>query len=176
MSFLGLFASLIANASGLEQSMPRSIRSEAPPKQLSAPHQEIKVLPFVIEGFVESFDPVERANDLVESFSRKWCGTYSSFNDDSVFDVTLVFSNVTSTGQMVFLSGELSIDNRTINLRGNLNAKSNQMELLIDSDQVVAGLEPGGMFVGFERSKILAWKAPRLNNFGGILLLSKACT
>ena len=61
MSFLGLFALLIANTSGLEQSMSPSMSSEAPLQQFSAPDQEIKVLPFEIQGPRESFDPVAKA-------------------------------------------------------------------------------------------------------------------
>jgi len=46
MPFLGLFALLMANASGLEKTMPLSMSSEAPFQQFSAPDQEIKVLLF----------------------------------------------------------------------------------------------------------------------------------
>ena len=71
MPVWGLFALLMANASSLEQSIPRSMGSEAQLQQLSAPDQKIKVLPFVIEGSVESFDPVERANELADKIVQK---------------------------------------------------------------------------------------------------------
>ena len=71
MPFLGLFALLMANASGFEQSIQRSMGSEASLLYLSSVDQEVKVVPFVIEGSVESFDSVERAKALANLLSQR---------------------------------------------------------------------------------------------------------
>jgi len=170
MPFLELFALLIANASRLEQSMPTSVEREVPLEQLQlAPDLDIEVLPFVIEGSVENFDPVENAKELAEKLSRKWCGTYSSFNDGSKFDVTLLLSQVDFIGQIVDVRGEIFIDGLRARVRGNLNAKSNQIELIVISNQLIVDIEPGSVFLGLEGMKSLVNKSSRLNNLGGRL-------
>jgi len=170
MPFLELFALLMGNASRLEQSMPTSVEREVPIEKLQlAPDLDIEVLPFVIEGSVENFDPVEQAKELAKKLSRKWCGTYRSFNDGSKFDVTLLFSQVEFIGQIVDLRGEIFIDGLRAKVRGNLNAKSNQIELIVISDQLIVDIEPGSVFFGLEGMRSLVNKASRLNNLGGRL-------
>ena len=170
MPFLELFALLMGNASGLEQSMRASVEREAPLEQLQlAPDLDIEVLPFVIEGSVENFDPIEKAKELAKKLSGKWCGTYSSFNDGSKFDVTLLFSQVDFIGQIVDVRGEIFIDGLRAKVRGNINAKSNQIELIVISDQLIVDIEPGSVFLGLEGMKSLVNKSSRLNNLGGRL-------
>jgi len=54
-------------------------------------------------------------------------------------------------------------------VRGNLNAKSNQIELIVISDQLIVDIEPGSVFFGLEGMRSLVNKASRLNNLGGRL-------
>lgn len=89
--------------------------------------------------------------------------------------MTLLFKRIISIGQMVSLSGDLLIGNDVINMRGNLNTKSNQIELIINSDHVLAGLEESGSFIGFYSSKRLSWHPNRLNNAGGMLIFNDFC-
>ena len=178
MPFLGLLGLLLGDASVLEQAMPPIIASEAPLQELesSSPDATLKVLPFVIEGSVESFDPVKKAQELAQTISRKWCGTYSSFNDGSRINVTLLFSKVKPIGQIVSLDGQLLIDGSEVDLRGNLNAQSNQIELLIISNQRILDIEPGGTFLGLAGLERLLWNSPRLNNPGGYIDLNSKCS
>ena len=104
MPILGLFALLIADASGLGQSMPDLNAPKEPLEQLNLPlDSKLKVLPFEIEGSVETFDPEKRAKELVKSISRNWCGTYTSSHYAANYPVNMVFSEVQSIGQMVVL-------------------------------------------------------------------------
>ena len=177
MPFLGLFELLIVDASRLEQSMPRGIASEAPLQELeSSSDSNLKVLPFVIEGSVENFDPVIKAKELARTLSRKWCGNYSSFNDRSKTNVTLLFSKVEPIGQIISLDGQLLIDRKKLDVRGNLNVKSNQIELLINSNELILNLEPGGTFFGLDGLKRLVWNSTRLNNAGGYIDLEPICS
>ena len=177
MPFLGLFELLIVNVSRFEQSMPRGIASEAPLQELeSSSDSNLKVLPFVIEGSVENFDPVIKAKELARTLSRKWCGTYSSFNDRSTTNVTLFFSKVEPIGQIVSLDGQLLIDGKKLDVSANLNVKSNQIELLINSNELILNLEPGGTFFGLDGLKRLVWNSTRLNNAGGYIDLEPICS
>ena len=176
MPLLGLLELLIVDASRLEQSMPLDIRSEAPLQQLELPSTpNLEVLPFVIEGSVDTFDPVERAKELAQTISRKWCGTYRSFDNSSNFDVILSFSKIKPIGQMVALHGQLLIDGQKMNVRGNLHAKSNQIELIVDSNYLNSNLSLGGIFVGLDGLKSLIWNSPSLNKPGGSMNLNEAC-
>ena len=65
-------------------------------------------------------------------------------------------------------------DRETI-VHGNLNAKSDQLELIPIGKELIQGLEPGGSFVGFQGAKLLGWKSTNLENSGGKLQLSESC-
>ncbi|WP_320666759.1 hypothetical protein [Prochlorococcus sp. MIT 1307] len=171
------FQLLVANASVLEQSMPSAIKDEPLIQEMQvAPEPKIEVIPFVIEGSVESFDSIERAKEIAKTLARKWCGTYSSFNDGSKLDLTLFFSQVKPIGQIVVLHGEVLIDGVTTSISGNINARSNQIELILISNQLIAGIEPGGTFLGLDGIKSLAWKPSRLNDSGGRLDFKNTCS
>ena len=176
MPYLGLFALLIVDASLLGQSMPPETPSEESIEQFEVPvDTKLEVLPFVIEGSVENFDPEERAKELVKTISRKWCGTYSSFKDGSSQTATLLISKVKPIGQIVALQGQLLINGRNTQIRGNLNAKSNQIELIPLSNKWIFDIEPGGIFVGLQGPKRFIFNSPRLTDYGGILDLNKDC-
>ena len=166
----------MVDASRLEQSMPPGIDSLAPLQELEPSFDSnLKVLPFVIEGSVENFDPVKKAKELARTLSRKWCGTYSSSNDGSKINVTLLLSMVKPIGQIVSLEGQLLIDGNRIDLNGSLNVKSNQVELLIVSNELIFNFEPGGTFVGLDGLRKLIWNSTRLNNPGGYIDLEPIC-
>ena len=176
MPFLELFGMLIANALPLDQSIPDLVLEELPLEQLQlAPDTKIQALPFVLEGSVESFDPVERAEKLEKKISRKWCGTYRSFKTGSNLDVTLFLSQVKSIGQIVAIQGDVLIDQIKIKFSGNLNAKSKQTELIFLSTKFISDIEPGGIFLGLEGAKSFVWKPSRLNHLGGRLDFNKSC-
>ena len=128
----------IANEASLEQSLPIERSEEALVEEALAIDSIIEIKPFVLEGSVESFDPTQRAKEIAKKLSRKWCGTYSSFNDGSNVDVTMQLSDVKAIGQMVVIGGEMLIGNFKTKFRGNLNAKSNQTQLIILSDESAA--------------------------------------
>ena len=129
MLSLEMFAFLIVNTLFFDQSRPRWISSDASVEQMQlSPEEKIKVLPFVIEGSVETFDPIERANELEKRLPRKWCGTYKSFSYGFNLEVNLFFSQVKAKGQMVVLHGEILIDGIKAKILGNINAKSNHTE------------------------------------------------
>ena len=103
------------------------------------------------------------------------CGKYTSFLDNSDTEVNLVFSSVKAIGQVVDLHGEMFLGSLTTSVVGHLNAKSNQFELIPLANNLIAGLEPGGMFVGLQGSTLFGWKPPRLDNPGGRLELRESC-
>ena len=176
MPFLGFFGLLIADASLLKQSIPRSVVQEVQLDQLQlAPDTKIEVLPFELEGSVESFDPIVRAKELDKKISRKWCGTYRSFNVGSDLDVTLHLSKVKPIGQIVAFQGDVFVDHIKTKFRGNLNVKSNQAELIFLSNKLISDIEPGGIFLGLEGIKSFAWRPSRLNHPGGQLDFKKSC-
>ena len=112
MPFLGLFELLIAHAPRIEQPMAQPLSVEVPLVQLPR-EQQIEVLPFVIEGSVDNFDPIKRAKELINTIPRKWCGTYRSFNDDSNFEVILYLAQSQLIGQIVSLEGEILINEKS---------------------------------------------------------------
>ena len=174
MPFLELFGLLIANALSLEQSIPNAVLEEVPLELLQlAPDTKIEVLPFVLEGSVDNFDPAERAKELEKRISRKWCGTYRSFKTGETLDVTLLLSQVKSIGQIVAIQGDVLIDQMKIKFSGNLNAKSNQTELILLSNKLISDIEPGGIFLGLEGAKNFVLKPSRLNHLGGRLDFNK---
>jgi hypothetical protein len=121
---------------------------------------------------VETFDPVARAQLLAQEISRTWSGTYQSFDTGSVVPVQLQLSSLEAMGQIVNLRGELSIAGITVPVQGNLNAESDQLDLLVlCACKDVAGLEIGGSFSGLQGFQLSGWQAPRLTNQGGRLAL-----
>jgi hypothetical protein len=126
----------------------------------------------VAPGSVETFDPVARAQLLSQETSRIWSGTYQSFDTGSVVPVELQLSSLEPMGQIVNLRGTITIAGVTVPVQGNLNAESDQLDLLLLCDcRDVAGLEIGGSFSGLQGFQLSGWQAPRLSNQGGRLAL-----
>jgi hypothetical protein len=56
-------------------------------------------------------------------------------------------------------------------VQGNLNAKSDQLDLLPLGDPLGGALEPGGAFQSVQGLSLSGWSAPRLTTPGGRLQL-----
>ncbi len=171
---LGLDRSKPLDSTATDQVEPIEA-SQKPSSLPSLLDSDYQPLPVVLDGSVENFDPRARAAELAKAMPRKWCGTFQSFVDDSQFDVTVQFGTVKSIGQMVNLQGEMILGNVRTAVNGNLNAKSDQFELVPLSNQLISSVEPGGLFMGFQGVTLTGWKSPDLNNPGGRLELSKEC-
>lgn len=123
-------------------------------------------------GPVETFDPNIRAQLLAEQLPRRWSGSYQAFGSATAVPVELRLNALKPIGQVVDLRGEMTIGAVTTPVQGNLNAKSDQFELLPLADDLSSGLEPGGDFLGLQGLSLSGWNAPRLTNLGGRLVLA----
>ena len=122
-------------------------------------------VPLQVEGkTVESFDPVARAADLATSLPREWCGTYQPFDGNPTVDVRLTLTALTAMGQMVDLRGTMQMGDVSVPVQGNFHAKSDQLDLIPLGEPLIAGLEPGGVFLGLQGFSPTGWQAPRLVN------------
>jgi hypothetical protein len=122
-------------------------------------------------GPVETFDPLARAELISRSMPRYWRGTYRSFGSSKSVPIVLEISSATAQGQMVDLRGRMAIDGVQTPVQGNLNAKSDQLDLLLLADRLGGGLESGGEFQGLQGFSLSGWEAPRLTSMGGRLQL-----
>ncbi len=118
-------------------------------------------------GPVETFDPKGRAVDLARDLPRVWSGFYRSFGGGEPLPVQLRLSESTPMGQMVDLRGEMQVGETSVAVQGNLNAKSDQLDLLMLCDCEVGGMESGGEISGVQGLALAGWVAPRLTNPGG---------
>ena len=122
-------------------------------------------VPLQVEGkTVESFDPIARAADLAATLPREWCGTFEPFDGNPTVDVRLSLVGLKAMGQMVDLRGTMQIGVVSTAVQGNLHAKSDQLDLIPLADPLIAGLEPGGVFLGLQGFSPTSWDAPRLIN------------
>ena len=122
-------------------------------------------VPVQVEGkTVESFDPVGRAADLSTSLPREWCGTFEPFDGNPTVDVRLTLTALTAMGQMVDLRGTMQMGDVSVPVQGNFHAKSDQLDLIPLGEPLIAGLEPGGVFLGLQGFSPTGWQAPRLIN------------
>ena len=151
--------------------MPLPVGSAVPFQEPSVIRQEVP------QGFgeqvqVETFDPVARAAVLATQMPRQWTGTYESFTGAPPLTVQLSISSTLALGQMVDLRGSLTVGGDTIPVQGNLNAKSDQLDLLLLAESSAAGLENGGEFRGLQGLSLTGYRAPRFTNPGGQLVLT----
>lgn len=121
---------------------------------------------------VEAYDPVGRAQLIAERMPRTWTGSYRPFNGARAMPVLLSLSRVTPLGQMVDLRGELKLAGRVAPVQGNINAKSNQLDLLVLGTALAAVLEPGGEFQGQQGLSLSGWLPDRTIGPGGRLQLN----
>ncbi|MFM2079811.1 MAG: hypothetical protein RLZZ219_493 [Cyanobacteriota bacterium] len=150
---------------------PLPVGSAVPFREPAAIRQEIP------QGFgeqvqVEVFDPVARAAVLAQELPRRWAGTYQPFTAAPPVSVELTLSSTLALGQMVDVRGEMTIGTQTIPVQGNLNAKSDQLDLLLLGESSAVGLENGGEFRGLQGFSLSGWRAPRFTNPGGQLFLT----
>jgi hypothetical protein len=122
-------------------------------------------------GEVETFDPIARARLIAEQMPRRWNGRYQSFSGGPVVPVQLRIDGATPMGQMVDLRGAMAIGGVESAVQGNLNAKSDQLDLLVLGDPLGGALEPGGAFQSVQGLSLSGWRAPRLTTPGGRLQL-----
>ena len=120
-------------------------------------------------GGAETFDPVGRAQLLAGEMPLVWRGNYQPFDNSQIVSAELRLASVKPMGQMIDLRGELTLGGVTTPVQGNLNAESDQLDLLMLCQCEVAGLEMGGMFTGLQGLQLSGWQAPRLTNPGGRL-------
>lgn len=124
------------------------------------------------EAAVETFNPVARAAQMAQQLPRSWSGSYQPFSGGAALPVQLTLASATALGQMVDVRGSLSVGGRPIPVQGNINAKSDQLDLLLLGSVPEAGLEAGGDFLGLQGFSLSGWRAARLTNPGGQLVLS----
>ncbi|WP_370566715.1 hypothetical protein [Cyanobium sp. LEGE 06143] len=123
------------------------------------------------DSSVETFDPVGRAELLVREIPRSWVGSYQAFGGSEVVPASLSLSELRAVGQIVDLRGTMTINGASTAVQGNLNAESDQLDLILLCRCNVGGLEMGGMFSGQQGLALVGWNAPRLTNSGGRLEL-----
>lgn len=121
---------------------------------------------------VETFDPAARAEQIAAGMPRSWSGDYQPFDRAGSVPVSLTLDAVSARGQIVVLEGRMTIDGRETPVQGNINAKSDQLDLLLLADELGAGLEPGGEFQGLQGLNLSGWRASRLTVSGGRLQLT----
>ena len=144
----------------------------------AVPFQEPAAAPIPLaENFgqqvsIRTFDPVARASQLATQRPRQWSGTYQSFTGAAPVSVQLDLASATALGQMIDLRGQITVGSTTLPVQGNLNANSDQLDLLLLGDVSAAGLEDGGLFLGLQGFSLAGWSAPRLTNPGGQLVLN----
>ena len=122
-------------------------------------------------GQVETFNPVARARVIADQLPRVWSGTYQPFETAPQVPVVLTIDSVRPLGQMVDLRGRMTIASLETPVQGNINAKSDQLDLLLIGDSLNEDLEAGGHFQGLQSLFLSGWMAPRLTDSGGRLQL-----
>ncbi|MEY3735581.1 MAG: hypothetical protein RLZZ624_640 [Cyanobacteriota bacterium] len=121
---------------------------------------------------VETFDPEARARLMVQELPRQWSGTYLNFQTRASVPVTLTIASLTPLGQMIDLRGQMTVAGVSTPIQGNINAKSDQLDLLLLANTEAAGLEPGGEFQGLQGLSLFGWSSSRLTSPGGRLELT----
>ena len=123
-------------------------------------------------GPVQTFDPSARAQVIARELPRKWSGTYQAFGGSAPVPVQLTFADVTPVGAMVTLRGEMTIAGQKTPVQGNLNAQSDQLDLIPLAATLGGGLNAGGRFQGLQGIALSGWSADRLTDMGGRLALA----
>jgi hypothetical protein len=153
--------------------MPLLLAASPPPMPVPGLGSALLAPPMVLEaGTVETFDPVGRARLIAELIPRTWRGSYRAFDGSAPLPVQLELASATPMGQMVDLRGQMRIGDIVTPVQGNLNAKSDQLDLLLLADRLGNGLEAGGQFQGLQGLSLSGWFDNRLTSLGGRLQLS----
>jgi hypothetical protein len=120
---------------------------------------------------VETFDPVARAQALARAMPLFWSGSYQAFGSPERVPVQMRLATPRAIGLVVDLRGEMRVGEVVSPVQGNLNARSDQLDLLLLRPVGLASLEPGGVFIGLQGLSLTGWQASRLTNPGGRLEL-----
>jgi hypothetical protein len=120
---------------------------------------------------VETFDPIARAGLIATQMPRLWNGSYTPFDGGMPVPVSLSLASTSSAGQMVVMRGTITIGGVASPVQGNLNAKSDQLDLLVLGAAPGADLGAGGAFQGLQGLSLSGWNADRLTMMGGRLQL-----
>lgn len=143
------------------------------PVPLAAAVGETPAGPLLLESApVETFDPIGRAALIRDGMPRIWSGSYLPFDGSAPQPVELALESLRAAGQMVVMVGEIRLADKVSPVQGNLNAKSDQLDLLVLGDQPGPTLRPGGFFQGVQGMTLSGWNADRLTDMGGRLVLS----
>lgn len=125
-----------------------------------------------IGGSVETFDPVGRAELIAARIPRQWRGSYRPFLIGAASrPVLLALDSVVPDGQMVVLRGRIDVAGVQSPVQGTINAKSDQLDLLLLAETMPPGLDPGGAFQGLQGPSLSGWQSSRLTAPGGRLYL-----
>lgn len=159
-------------ASALVAATPLARDAFVPFSQSVGGAQPIPAKAQVIEmGPVETFDPVARAEVIARELPRRWSGSYQSFAAPNAVPVALNLTAVRAMGAMVDLRGEITIAGVVSPVQGNLNAESDQLDLIPLGERIGADLQAGGTFQGLQGLELSGWNANRLTDQGGRLAL-----
>jgi len=120
---------------------------------------------------VETFDPIGRAALIAAQMPRQWSGSYGSFQGGKPVPVRLAIASAIPQGQMVVIEGRIQVDGVESAVQGNLNAKSDQLDLLVLGDAPGPDLDAGGFFQGLQGMNLSGWNPDRLTAMGGRLQL-----
>lgn len=118
---------------------------------------------------VETFDPQGRAQLLARDLPRAWSGFYTPYGGGNTVPVQLTIESLSPMGQLIDVRGQIVIAGVSTPVQGNLNAKSDQLDLLLVGDNLPPGVEPGGALMGLQGFSLGAWIPPRLTSMGGRL-------
>jgi hypothetical protein len=120
---------------------------------------------------VDSFDPVARAQLLQQQLPRTWQG-FLVREGVSPLPASLSIERLVALGAWLDLTGTLNLGGDSVPVEANINAKSDQLELLLLGDSLPAGLEPGGQFQGLQMLKLSIWEGPRLTSGSAVLQMA----
>ena len=123
---------------------------------------------------VQTFDPIKRARMLADTLPRLWEGRLRLAGSSERLPAALELDRLVPLEAMVDVFGQLTIGGQTVPVQGNLNAATEQLSLLLLGDDLPAGLEPGGHFLGLQMFNISMWVGPRLTSRAALLRLAPA--
>ncbi|MEB3271862.1 MAG: hypothetical protein VKJ44_09500 [Synechococcus sp.] len=156
--------------------LPLLIAATPLPSQAFAPFMPAAATAVAVEqlstGSVETFDPAGRAQLLARELPRVWSGSYQAYGGGPALPVQLQLDNLAALGQLVDVRGRMTIAGVETPVQGNLNAKSDQLDLLLLADTLPPGMEPGGDVMGLQGFRLSGWQPARLTSLGGRLELT----
>jgi hypothetical protein len=153
--------------------MPLPIAAIPPPLDLPGPAPWPIGEIYPIEASqVETFDPAGRARLIAELLPRLWSGSYRPFGGPADLPVALRVETATPVGQIVELRGRLKVGEAIAPVLGTINAKSDQLDLLLLNEETTEGLEPGVVFQGLQGLSLSGLQMNRLTEPGGRLQLA----